>query len=109
MGIERAYDQETLDAALRSERAVLYKHSSACRISARAIREVEAFAKEHPEISVYVIDVRESRDLSQRIATDLGIRHESPQVIVVKKGSACWHASHLEITAKALSQVLDAA
>jgi bacillithiol system protein YtxJ len=109
MGIERVYDEETLDEALRSEQAVLYKHSSACRISDRAIREVEAFAKEHPAVSVYVVDVRESRDLSQKIAADLGIGHESPQVIVVKNGRAQWHASQFGITAEALSQALEAA
>jgi bacillithiol system protein YtxJ len=37
------------------------------------------------------------RPLSQSIAERFGITHESPQLLVIKKGVCNYHANHLEI------------
>jgi hypothetical protein len=37
------------------------------------------------------------------------VRHESPQVIVLRAGRAAWSASHFRITADAVRGALDAA
>jgi monothiol bacilliredoxin len=33
-----------------------------------------------------------------------GIRHESPEVIVLQNGKPVWHASHYDVTADALAK-----
>jgi bacillithiol system protein YtxJ len=53
---------------------------------------------------VFLIDVLSQRPLSQRLAADLGIRHESPQAIVLQDGKPVWHASHYDVTADALAK-----
>jgi len=40
------------------------------------------------------IVVQRHRSVSSRIATLLGVRHESPQVFVVARGAVAWHSSH---------------
>ncbi len=57
---------------------------------------------------VYLVDVLAQRPLSQAIAARLGIRHESPQAIVLRQGKAVWDASHFAITAKEVSTTLAA-
>jgi bacillithiol system protein YtxJ len=99
MAIEHIYDEEKLATVLQSDRAILYKHSNSCSISAFAMREIKQFSDEHPEIVVYMFEVREQCLLSQKIATRFNISHESPQVIVIQNGKAIWHASHFDITA----------
>ena len=96
-------DVATLDQALGSERAVLYKHSTSCAVSAVIIDEVLRFAETHPDWEVYVLSVIEHRDLSDDVSRRLGVRHESPQAFVVKQGRCVWHASHNEITEQSLS------
>ena len=55
-------------------------------------------------IPVFLVDVLSQRPLSQNIAASLGIRHESPQAIVLRRGAPLWHASHYDVTADALAK-----
>jgi bacillithiol system protein YtxJ len=73
------------------------------------MREVRRFVEEHPEVSVFVIDVLAQRDLSDHVAARAGIRHESPQAIVLRRGSPVWSASHRGVTAAAIAQQIDSA
>ena len=91
---------------LASERAVLYKHSPICGLSLRADPQVERFEAERPDVPVYRVNVIRRRKVSNRIEHDLGIRHESPQVIVLSSGVPQWHASHREVTAEAILEAI---
>ena len=93
-----------LEAALEADLAVIYKHSPFCPTSARAIREVQSFTQRKPEVPVYMVDVIRSRALSQRLANDLGIQHQSPQAIVVRKGQPTAHGSHYDVTVDQLER-----
>jgi bacillithiol system protein YtxJ len=57
-------------------------------------------------VAVPTIDVSKSHDLGMLVQEQTGIRHESPQVIVVKDGKAAWHASHYGIRRAALAEAL---
>jgi len=50
-----------------------------------------------------MVDVIRQRPLSREIAARLGIRHESPQTILIRGGAVGWHASHYDVTADALA------
>ena len=93
-----------LDAALDREVAVLYKHSPLCGLSARAAVEVRSFMRERPEVPVYHVDVISDRSLSRLVAERLGVRHESPQALVLHDGEVTWHGSHRSVTASALGR-----
>ena len=105
--IHRIEDQATLDAALQSERAVLYKHSPVCGSSLLAFKEMRQFAEAHPDTPVYLIDVIEGREWSEEAAERLHITHESPQVILVARGAPVWNASHRGVKAEALAAQVD--
>jgi bacillithiol system protein YtxJ len=42
----------------------------------------------------YLLDLLQYRPVSNNIAADLGVTHESPQVLVIKDGQCIYHASH---------------
>lgn len=72
---------------------VLFKHSTTCPISAgvyEVVRNVEG------EINIVI--VQSARAISNEIAARTGIRHESPQAIVIKNGEPIYNASHYDIT-----------
>lgn len=69
-----------------------------------ALDEVEAFLASHPDVAAFLVEVRAERPLSQLIAARTGIRHESPQIIILRRGSAVWSASHGDITAGAIQR-----
>jgi bacillithiol system protein YtxJ len=96
-------DSVTLDEALGSQRAVLYKHSTSCPISSDVVDEVRRFARAHPNWKTYLVKVIEQRELSDAVADRLEVPHASPQAIVIKHGAATWNASHYDISEDALN------
>ena len=78
--------------------AVVFKHSTTCPVSFAADREMRAFQAANPAVPVFKVLVREEREASQQIAKWTGVEHESPQVIVFRKGSVVSAASHGDVT-----------
>jgi bacillithiol system protein YtxJ len=54
-----------------------------------------------------LVKVIESRPVSNQIAEDLGVKHESPQVILLKGGASYWNASHWAITEEHIHAVVN--
>ncbi len=99
--------EEDLAEAIKSSyqhKIAIFKHSTSCFISKTVLRnfekEVES-SNEEPE--VYYLDLLAYRPLSNKIAEDFGIRHESPQLIVFENGKPVNSASHQDIS---LSQIV---
>ncbi|MEO3944604.1 bacillithiol system redox-active protein YtxJ [Gorillibacterium sp. CAU 1737] len=97
---------------LRNEKdktVVVLKHSTTCPVSANALREFEGYLADQPsqDAEYYLVKVIESRPVSNQIAEDTGIKHESPQVVCLKKGQPYWNASHWSVTKAHMSAVLD--
>lgn len=76
------------------ENAFIYKHSTQCSISAEAAEEVRAAEFPAP---VYWVDVLEQRELSTWLANQLGVKHESPQLIELRGGKAARVWNHYQI------------
>jgi bacillithiol system protein YtxJ len=95
-----------------SERPVLvFKHSNACPISARAHEEVRKLVESGGEAAPYgfgMIVVQAARSLSNAVEESLGVRHETPQALVIRDGKVVWHASHFDITRDRLAEALGA-
>jgi thioredoxin 1 len=95
-----------LEEALSAPLVVLYKHSPLCGLSDMAARQVELFLRSHPDVPVYRVDVVRARKLAREIESRLGVRHESPQALVLRAGEVSWHGSHRAITAASLAHAV---
>jgi bacillithiol system protein YtxJ len=95
-----------LDQLLAAPLAVLYKHSPICPTSDVAYEEMLAFLR-HSAVPVYMVDVILHRPLSRALAERIGVRHASPQAIILRDGVVAWHRSHYEIRAEAMARVVD--
>ena len=106
-------DLEMLEAAIAESRerpVLLFKHSRTCGISCDALDELHAHvasnAGQPGHASYKVITVQSHRRLSDNAAQRFGIRHETPQAILLRDGRPVWNASHFRITADALTRAL---
>jgi bacillithiol system protein YtxJ len=54
-----------------------------------------------------MITVQSHRSLAAEVAARLGVRHETPQAILLRDGRAVWNASHFRITKKQLDAVVN--
>ena len=80
---------------------VIFKHSLTCPISTDASTQMSIV-----DGDVNLVIVQVSRNVSNEIEKRTNIRHESPQLIVLKDGKPVYHASHYQITADNLSRNL---
>lgn len=108
--LEPLVDIAALEAAIAESRerpVLLFKHSRTCGISCEAFEELHAHIESHPDgVGYKLITVQHHRPVADAVTTRLGIRHESPQAIVLRHGDVVWHGSHFRITAQDLKRVL---
>ncbi len=102
--MDRVVSEEQLHRIFEHERAVLFKHSTSCPISAHALSEMKSFHRENPQVPLFVLHVVEERGLSDSVSERTGIRHESPQLLLLEQGSVRWHASHFDVTSQMLRE-----
>ena len=111
MGFSVLGTLDDLDPALAASAhhpLLLFKHSLTCGASAHAREEVEAFMAEPARtVDAWIVHVQTGRAISNAIADRFGIRHESPQVLLIANGQAVWHASHYRITRREIAAALD--
>lgn len=102
--LNSVHDVEHLIDRSRVVPCMIFKHSTSCPISAMAKRRLEMnWETDGEELETYYLDLLRHRDVSNLIADSFGVRHESPQVLVIKDGNCVYDASHLRITAEAIS------
>ena len=111
MPLRTEADLDRLLAQAGAQPVLIFKHSTACGVSAGAYRALQtALAGGHlSAAAVGMVRVVEDRPLSQSIARRFGVPHASPQALVVKGGRVVWHASHGALTVAALGSAVRAA
>jgi len=100
------HDLEQLLARSKTDPVLIFKHSTQCSISAQAYEEFTDFVEGFRDLLCGTVLVIENRKLSNMIAERFGVRHESPQALLIKEGRVVWHASHWSITSGSLSDAL---
>ena len=98
---------ERLLADSQTRPVLLFKHSRSCGVSAEALDElIEHLSANQANAQYAMVTVQTHRDVSNAVAARLGIRHETPQAIVVKEGRVSWSASHFRVNAQAIDKAL---
>ena len=78
---------------------LIFKHSTRCSISRAALMRIERNWEgcKMASMKTYFLDLLAYRSISNKIASDFSVHHESPQVLLIKNGECIYEASHLEI------------
>jgi len=75
--------------------SLIFKHSTRCPISSMAKRRFELEWEELPQnLPLYYLDLIKYRDISNQVAQDFQVHHESPQLLVIKDGECILDQSH---------------
>lgn len=87
---------------------IIFKYSTRCGISRIVLKE---FERDHKELEdffdFYFNDLIRYRDVSNFIASQLNVRHQSPQLIVIKNGKVILHSSHGSINNVDLKELIE--
>lgn len=91
-------DQITIAKEESNDKTIgIFKHSTRCGISRMVLRNFEKQYSENENVKLYFLDLVTYREVSNAVANELGVRHESPQFIVLKNEEVVHHASHQDI------------
>lgn len=82
-----------------TEPVLIFKHSTRCGISRMVIKQFEKkFTEDMKDLKVYYLDLLNYRSISDEVGYTFQVRHESPQLLIIKNGVAVANASHYDIT-----------
>jgi bacillithiol system protein YtxJ len=98
--------QEILNASELTPQLV-FKHSTRCSISSMVLNRFEnsdLFKSE--EMNFWYLDLIANRELSNMVAAETQVWHESPQCIVIEKSKVIYAESHGSIDAKTIQQLI---
>lgn len=82
------------------QKVIIFKHSTRCPISSMALSRLEGSwdASTHTDTAIFFLDLIRYREVSNAVAEQFGVTHQSPQVIVVENEKAIYDESHTGIT-----------
>jgi bacillithiol system protein YtxJ len=96
----RSFDQiDNIRQESKEKPVLIFKHSTRCNISRTSLDRLERNWKEDEmaNVRLYFLDLIAHRDLSNKVATEFGVEHESPQVLIIKDERSAYDRSHFEI------------
>lgn len=96
----KALDQLQVIKDESTQRPVLiFKHSTRCNISRATLDRLERHwnEQEMAHVKPYFLDLLSHREISNSLADQFNVEHESPQILLINKGKSTLHLSHFEI------------
>jgi bacillithiol system protein YtxJ len=102
--------QQLEEIKLQSENqpVLIFKHSTRCSTSRMSLDRLERNwnSEEMTGIKPYFLDLLSYREISNQIASQFEVEHESPQILVILKGKAVLDLSHFEIEYDQIKKIL---
>ncbi len=90
----------------KEKTVVLFKHSTRCSISDAALARYERAVNQSEDVKHVYLDLIQFRPVSNKIAIELRVEHQSPQVIILKNKEVVFTTSHNGINAQLINENL---
>lgn len=97
---------EQLKTQSEEQPILIFKHSTRCSISRFALKQFENEFDLQDKITTYYLDLLNHRDISNEIAFQFNVQHQSPQLLFLKNRVVVYHTSHENIDATELKKYL---
>ena len=86
---------------------VIFKHSTGCGISSMVMNKfVKNFNLDVMAVDLYYLDLLSYRSVSDAVAFQFQVVHQSPQLLIIKDGEVVHSASHYDIDANRISDFI---
>ncbi len=104
--LKEAGQLETIKAESHQQPVLIFKHSTRCSISRAVLDRLERHWSnaDVSDVKPYFLDLLTYRPLSNQIALDFDVEHESPQAIIIYRGNPVYVQSHFGIDLAAIRQ-----
>ncbi len=82
---------------------VIFKHSTRCSISSMVLKRLEREGAPD-SMDFYFLDLIKYRAVSNTVSDMFSVSHESPQILLIKRGECVYDESHYAISMDALTE-----
>lgn len=92
-----------------SERKILiFKHSTRCSISRATLDRLERNWRDQEvtDVKSYFLDLLAYRELSNTVADQFNVEHQSPQLLIISNGKSVYDRSHFDIDFNHIKEAL---
>lgn len=83
---------------------IIFKHSTRCGTSAMMLTRFERNWEGTILADTYFLNLIAHKTISNTIAEDYHVYHESPQILLISKGECIYDESHLGISASEIKE-----
>lgn len=106
--LDKMEQLSSLEDASFQRPVAIFKHSVSCGISSMTKFQLESgWDIDAESLDFYYLDLLANRAISNKVADQFGIRHQSPQLILLNKGKVVYDTSHHGIQYSKLKSVLE--
>ncbi|MEN1784890.1 MAG: bacillithiol system redox-active protein YtxJ [Bacteroidota bacterium] len=86
---------QTIKERSQERPQLIFKHSKTCGISGMVLnRFTQYYEIPLGDADLYFLDLLANRNISDAVASQFGVVHQSPQLLIIKEGETLLHASH---------------
>ncbi|MEM1339159.1 MAG: bacillithiol system redox-active protein YtxJ [Bacteroidota bacterium] len=97
--LEQQEQLETIVAKSFERPQVIFKHSTTCGISRMVLSMFsDSYQLDNDTMDLYFLDLHRYREVSNAVAHQFQVMHQSPQLLIITNGEAAFHTSHGAIT-----------
>lgn len=87
---------------------LIFKHSTRCSVSRFVLNEFKSgYGFSEVDFTAYFLDLLSYREISNAVAHQFDVVHQSPQLLIIKDGKAIAHASHENVNKIKLTEFLN--
>lgn len=83
---------------------IIFKHSARCSISFMVLDRLQQGL---PAADYHLLDVIGKRELSDKVAKQFSIMHQSPQLLIIHKGICVYDTSHYNISSSVVDKEIN--
>jgi bacillithiol system protein YtxJ len=103
-------DKEQLNVIIQESATIpviIYKHSTRCSLSSMTKNTLDkGWGQLKPHAKLYFLDLLRHREVSTLIAERFNVRHQSPQILIIKNGQSVFDTSHYDIDVETILENL---
>ena len=85
---------EEIEERSKGKTQLIFKHSTRCGISRMVMNQFVSLYNLDINADLYYLDLLNHRDVSNEVGYKFQVMHQSPQLLIIKNGTAVAHASH---------------
>lgn len=106
ISLESLEQLEEIAEKSKTRTQIIFKHSTTCGISRMVLNMFTGSYDLGDENDIYFLDLHAHRGVSNAVESKFQVRHQSPQLLVIKNGEASFHTSHGAIADTDLKEVV---